>query len=162
MTEEPSAPSVPVPPAPRPPDLYATYTLAVEMADRVSARRGAANQFFLTVQTALLAAVGFADTTLEHVAWYAAVVAAISGCAISGAWWLQLRSYRRLNQAKFRVIGELEQQLPAKVFTQEWDLLHAPPGSWRRGYVELGATERLVPWLLAAWHVMLLLGRLLE
>ncbi len=31
------------------------YKLAVEMADRVSARRATANAFFLTVNTALLA-----------------------------------------------------------------------------------------------------------
>jgi hypothetical protein len=33
------------------------YKLAVEMADRVSARRATANAFFLTVNTALLAFV---------------------------------------------------------------------------------------------------------
>ena len=141
--------------------MFEPYALAVEMADRVSARRGGANQFFLTVQTSLLAAVGLADTTLERVTWYSALAAALTGCAISTVWWLQLRSYQRLNQAKFEVINDLERQLPAKLFTDEWTRLKRHEDSWRLTYIELGATERLVPWLLAALHLLLLLGRLL-
>ena len=36
--------------------LFEQYKLAVEMADRVSARRGTANAFYFTVSSALLAA----------------------------------------------------------------------------------------------------------
>ncbi|MGW1594955.1 RipA family octameric membrane protein [Streptomyces sp. NPDC002343] len=39
--------------------LLDLYKLAVEMADRVSARRGTANAFFLSVQTALVTVLGF-------------------------------------------------------------------------------------------------------
>ncbi len=46
------------------------YKLAVEMADRVSARRGTANAFFVTVNTALLAFLGLAELS---VAWPVAV-----------------------------------------------------------------------------------------
>ena len=35
------------------------YKLTVEMADRVSARRAGANAYFITVQGALVAALGF-------------------------------------------------------------------------------------------------------
>ena len=37
-------------------DTVELYKLAVEMADRVSARRGHANQFYLTLQSVLLGA----------------------------------------------------------------------------------------------------------
>lgn len=144
-------------------ELFEPYALAVEMADRVSERRGAANKFFLSVQTTLLAAVGLADTTLDHVAWYSALTAALTGCAISAVWWLQLRSYRMLNAAKFTVINRLEQRLPARIFMDEWEILKhvGEDGSHRLGYVELGTTERLIPWVLAGLHLLLLLGRLL-
>jgi hypothetical protein len=46
------------------------YKLAVEMADRVSARRGTANAFFVTVNTALLAFLGLAEL---KAAWPVAV-----------------------------------------------------------------------------------------
>ncbi|MEZ0095052.1 hypothetical protein [Streptacidiphilus sp. EB129] len=133
------------------------------MADRVSARRGSANMFFLSIQTSLLAAVGLADTTLEHITWYSALAAALAGCAISVVWWMQLRSYRMLNAAKFAVINTLEDRLPARIFTDEWASLKQERArvSRRLAYIELGATERLIPWLLAALHLLLLLGRLL-
>lgn len=44
-------------------DVLEQYKLAVEMADRVSARRGNANLFYLSVQTTLLTAAGLAYTT---------------------------------------------------------------------------------------------------
>ena len=141
-------------------ELFDSYALAVEMADRISARRSSANKFFLSLQTSLLTAVGLADTTLEHVAWYSAVSAAIAGCTISVLWWLQLRSYQQLNQAKFDVIIRLEELLPAKLFTDEWKSLQRHADSRWRSYIELGVTERVIPWLLATLNLLLLMGRL--
>lgn len=143
--------------------IFEPYALAVEMADRVSERRGSANKFFLSIQTSFLAAVGLADTTLDHVTWYSALAAALTGCSISTVWWLQLRSYRMLNAAKFAVINKLEEGLPAQIFTDEWASLkpEGSQGSRRLAYIELGTTERLIPWLLAALHLLLLFGRLL-
>lgn len=37
---------------------FELYKLAVEMADRIAARRGVANSFFLTVSTGLAALLG--------------------------------------------------------------------------------------------------------
>ncbi|WP_199830882.1 hypothetical protein [Streptomyces sp. NBRC 110028] len=141
-------------------DVITSYTLAVEMADRVSARRGAANSFFLGIQTTLLAAVGLADSTVHNISWYAALSVTLTGCTISAFWWLQLRSYQLLNQAKFEVINKLEEQLPAKIYTDEWTSLKQVRRSRRFRYLELGTTERFVPLLLAALHVLLLVGRL--
>lgn len=134
------------------------YKLAVEMADRVSARRGNANLFYLSIQTTLLTASGLAYTTLQHVAWYSTVIIALTGCVISGAWWRHLQSYRLLNQAKFEIINAMENRLPVKVFTDEWELLKNPANS----YIELGAVERVVPWVFAVLQILLMVGRLLK
>src|SRR5581483_4789886 len=71
--------------------LIEQYKLAAEMADRVSARRGAANGFYFTVSSALLA-------TSESLSL---ATASAAGIVLACAWWLQLRSYRNLNAAKF-------------------------------------------------------------
>jgi hypothetical protein len=128
------------------------YKLAVEMADRVSARRGAANTFFLTVNTALAAVLGG-----KELRWYVAV----AGVAFAISWWALLRSYRALNTAKWTVIVELERRLPAHPFAQEWTMLRSAPAPrnehrrWTtlRRYRELGAVERLVPWLFVGLYV---------
>ncbi|MFB7906018.1 MULTISPECIES: hypothetical protein [unclassified Kitasatospora] len=147
----------------QPPELLELYKLAVEMADRVSARRGAANAFFLSVQTALVTVVGFGVPQLREAAWWSVVAVTAAGLTLSAAWWLQLRSYRDLNAAKFKVINELENGLPAKVFTDEWNhLKQTPRQAGRKRYAELGISERLVPWVFAAVYLVILLGTLLE
>ncbi len=97
--------------------LLEQYKLAAEMADRVSARRGAANGFYFTVSSALLA-------TSESLSLGTSSAA---GIVLACAWWMQLRSYRNLNAAKFDVIGKLEQRLPAHVFSDEWAILKQEP-----------------------------------
>ncbi|MGW1871483.1 RipA family octameric membrane protein [Streptomyces mauvecolor] len=145
----------------RPPDLE-LYTLAVEMADRVSARRGTANGFFLSVQTALVTVLGFGLPELKDSPWWAAAAVAAAGLALSGAWWLQLRSYRDLNTAKFKVITDLEKNPPVGIFTDEWTALRPDPTQLRhRRYAELGLSERTVPLVFAAVHLVVLVGTLL-
>jgi hypothetical protein len=122
------------------------YKLAVEMADRVSARRATANAFFLTVNTALLA---FVSSRSLNALW----LVALAGIALSATWWVLLKSYRDLNAAKFQVITEMENNLDAKIFDDEWERLKENrPEGWRGRYAEFGAVERFVPLIFAALY----------
>jgi hypothetical protein len=100
------------------------YKVYVEMADRVSARRGLTNTFFLTLNTLILTAVGMFWRERPAAAdWYLSVpvVALLVQCA---AWFWLLRSYRQLNSAKYIVIGALEEGLPASPYWRaEWTAL---------------------------------------
>lgn len=133
------------------------YKLYVEMADRVSHRRAVANTFFLTLNTALLAAVGswWADAaTAPGVALVLPFVAALGQCT---AWFSLVRSYRLLNSAKFEVIGALEARLPASPYWRaEWVALGE--GEDRRKYWPLTHIERWVPVLFAAVYVAALVA----
>jgi hypothetical protein len=126
---------------------FELYKLAVEMADRVSARRALANTFFLTVNTGLAALLGG-----KNLRWYAAA----GGIVFALAWWWLLQSYRKLNGAKFTVINAIEARLPVQLFSDEWRHLEStkaprkvwPPRAlwlWLKGYHELGIVERIVP-----------------
>ncbi|MEV5988097.1 hypothetical protein AB0L85_24275 [Streptomyces sp. NPDC052051] len=68
------------------PSVLELYTLAVEMADRVSARRGLANAFFLSVQTAFVGAIGISLADAEQRPLWTAPVIALAGIAISTTW----------------------------------------------------------------------------
>jgi len=132
-----------------PPGLLEQYELAVEMADRVSARRATANGFFLTVQTTLVALLSVPGIQRD---WIAA-----AGVIFAATWWLLLRSYRDLNAAKWKSIQSLESQLPAQPFTDEWKTLKEDPvKGWRQRYAELGFVERLVPAVFAVLFVVIL------
>jgi hypothetical protein len=131
------------------------YKLAVEMADRVSARRATANAFFLTVNTALLA---FVSSGSLDALW----LVALAGIALSGTWWVLLKSYRDLNAAKFQVITEMESSLNAKIFNDEWTRLKENrPEGWRGKYAEFGAVERFVPLNFAALYAAVFVKALL-
>lgn len=123
------------------------YKLAVEMADRVSARRTTANTFFLTINTALLAFVSTGPVTFL---WLVALV----GIALSLTWWILLKSYRDLNEAKFGVITRMESNLEARVFGDEWRKLKEDrPKGLRGRYAEFSIVERIVPLIFAGLNI---------
>ncbi len=141
-----------------PPDYMELYKLAVEMADRVSARRGTANAFFVTVNTALLAFLGLAEL---DAAWPVAA----GGVVISVTWALLIKSYRDMNRAKFTVINEAEKRLPLKIFYDEWQVLKKErpeswlPKDWRgwlKWYVEFTIVEMIVPLVFAVLYLVIL------
>jgi hypothetical protein len=150
-------------PAGLPENYVELYKIAVEMADRISARRGVANSFFLTVNTGIVAVLSSRD-----VRWYLAV----AGIVFSVTWWALLRSYRELNRAKFDVILAMEERLPVRVFGDEWDRLRSEPASfgvrrgalrpWLRQYRELGRVERIVPWVFVVIYLAEILRQLVR
>lgn len=132
------------------------YKLAVEMADRVSARRSTANTFYLSLQTAGLAVLGFVTSLPSEPSRGVLIAICLVGAATGVIWFLQLRSYRDLNRAKFDVINDLETRLPVAVFSAEWKSLKQDPVSrWRPRYAELGTVERVVPWFFVATNLIL-------
>jgi hypothetical protein len=101
--------------------LLEQYKLYVEMADRISQRRGAANTFFLSINTALIGALGAFFKDVPRPGLLAFAFAAIVLCVV---WYALIQSYRNLNTAKFKVIGALERKLPASPYwAAEWTAL---------------------------------------
>ncbi len=141
------------------PEAFELYKLAVEMADRMSARRGSANAFFLTAETTLVTAQGVAFASLRDMPWPIVIALTLAGVGLSLAWWLQLRSYGELARAKFTVIMKLEEALPKSIYGDEWAVLEQDRGgSWRRRHSDLGAIERLVPLMFALLFCALAIG----
>jgi hypothetical protein len=134
------------------------YKLAVELADRTSARRASLLTFPFTANTALFAVLfsgNFAGPS-----WLVAVV----GLVISASWWLLLRSYRTLSAAKFTVIIEMERNLEAHIFDEEWRRtreLSRPFVMRYLRYGESGLVERFVPPIFAALYIVVLVSALI-
>lgn len=139
-----------MPPDPDP-RLMDLYKLAVEMADRVSARRMTANTFYASLQSAIVATLGLLASMTSLDPWVL-VAGCIVGMVASVMWYAALRTYRELNKVKFEVIARMEEELelPVKVFTDEWTCLQQ-----RRRYLEFGRVERVIPWLFIALDLAL-------
>lgn len=154
------------------------FKLAVEMADRTSARRAGANSFFLTLHAALAAFVSVVSSAREQTSQgvaptfdgFGVIMIAVAGVVLSVTWWALLRYYRRLNRAKFVVINDMERHLPEQPYTREWAELHpdepvppsgARPGTglsrWmqRESHREASAVEQVVPFVFVAIYIAL-------
>ena len=150
-----SAPDLADPQPPLPEHYFDLYNLAVEMADRISSRRVLANSFFATANTGLVVLLGG-----DSFPWYVSA----AGIVLAFVWLLLLRSYRRLNKAKYDVILKMEKRLPVRVFGDEWDILKGESTdprprwgtmrTWLTQYWELGTVEKWVPLVFALIYVI--------
>jgi len=126
------------------------YKMMVEMADRVSQRRQAANSFYLTVNTFLVGANAYLSTL--HPAWFSCLVISSSGVMICVVWIWNILSYKTLNAAKFKVIHILEESLAFQPFTDEWVALKEPGFAGR--HRPFHQVEIIVPWIFGGIHTM--------
>lgn len=137
--------------------LFMQYKLCVEMADRVSSRRATANNFFLSVNTLLVAVIGalsrLGTTSISNVLLWA-IIASIVGALFCLCWATTIRRYRDLNNAKFKVINAIEKKLPASAFTSEWKCLCQEKNLDE--YRHLTASEFWVPMIFVVLYALLI------
>ena len=100
--------------------LIEQYKLYVEMVDRLSARRVLVNNSFITLNGAGAIAFAAAPTSFgggPAVFFQAAITLA---CILLSVLWREtIVYYRHLSDAKFQVIHEMEELLPARPYTVE-------------------------------------------
>lgn len=136
--------------------LLDQYKLYVEMADRISARRQNANTFALSVNTALIALVGYVqsqDSTVLKEGFFWAI--ALAGLILNFVWYRMVRSYRDLNTAKYLVIHEIEKRLVITPYSAEWEAVGE--GKDRNLYLPFTHIEIWVPWIFFALHALILI-----
>ena len=125
--------------------LLEQYKLYVEMADRISHRRDQSNRFYSGLLAGMIALMAvLVKLDIPDDAWVIVFFGGgLFGSFLSAVWFVNIRSYRSLNEAKFTVINELEKSLPAQGYTNEENLLR-PPGDIPK-YFQLTTVEQLVP-----------------
>lgn len=130
--------------------LLEQYKLYVEMADRISSRRGTANNFLLSVNALLLSGFGILASTTDagSQAWSYALP--LAGFVVCGVWYVLIRSYRQLNSGKFKVLHELEKRLPAALYDAEWKALDEGRG---KDYLALTRVEPYIPAVFAVLYL---------
>lgn len=122
------------------------YKLFVDTAEKTSDRRMQANRFYVTLLSSAIAAAiplsNYVNLQLRtHLVLLAAACAL--GIAVCAAWVAHINYFRDLNSAKFKVIHEIEDHLPAQCFKKEWDIYKGGNRAW------LTATriDRVLPFL---------------
>ena len=93
------------------------------------------------------------------------------GIVTAASWFFSIRSYKRLNRAKFQIINKMEKDLPYQNFSDEWDLLKRQTAEdaetkgmrkqWIRfkdRYTDLTNIEGVVPIVFGLIYVFLFVG----
>ena len=128
--------------------LLEQYKLYVEKTDKVSERRGNVNSFFITLHTVVLGVVGIKGFSIEKYCWIIVVL----GLILSYVWWYLLQSYNLLNAGKFKVIHEMEKELPMNMYAYEWEILDY--GKNRAKYWPISHLERIIPVVFAVVYII--------
>ena len=134
--------------------LFEQYKLYVDSADRISQRRSSTNSFLLTVNASLVTLYGL-TTPLKPsgaAAWH--LLVPFAGILVCIAWVSLVENYRNLNSVKFKVIHELENQLPASLYAYEWQLLEQGEGNV---YKPVTHIEQWIPVIFILLYVGLVL-----
>jgi len=134
--------------------LFEQYKLYIESAEKISDRRQNANNYFLTINTALISFLGlsFQVQILEKLSWLRSLLAVL-GIIICTIFWFLLRSYKQLNTGKFKVIHEIESNLPLALYDYEWEILEE--GKNKKVYYPFSRVELLIPWVFGIIYTVL-------
>ena len=86
-----------------------------EQANEITAKRQTLNSIYLSLESALL---GFAITYLRLTGLFLS----IAGLIINVVWLFTLLSYKKLNEAKFKIINDMEEKIGLEVrpYNAEW------------------------------------------
>lgn len=118
-------------------DLLSQYQSFVKSSEEISSKRMNSNNFYLSLNTALLGIVGYLFYLNKSL--IIILILSILGIIISLVWSEGISSYRELNSAKFKIIHEMENYLPSAPFRKEDEYL--------RSYYKITKIEKFVPWI---------------
>lgn len=139
-----------------PDHVLEVYKCYVETVDKISSRRQAANSFFLTVNTAIVALVGYLQLGGEKpkIAEFYWLIA-LAGIVLCFSWYRLLLSFKGLNSGKFKVIHQIEKLLPISPYGAEWEAIGK--GEDPKLYMPFTKVEIVVPWVFLSLHIVVLL-----
>ena len=130
--------------------VLSIYKVLIDMADKVSQRRQNANNFYLSVNTAITGASAYLSSTASGAP--NVLVISVAGLLVCLLWKRNIDSYKDLNSGKFHVIHEIEKSLPVAAFTAEWDVLKR--GEKKSRYRPFHSVEIWVPYIFAGVHLI--------
>jgi hypothetical protein len=145
------------------PHLLEQYKIYLDMADKISERRHITNNFFLTLNTGIISAIGIFGffekdkMTINKDYVFFLTISLLIFCYV---WYRLIRSYKDLNSAKFKVIHEIEKKLPIRPFDSEWEALGR--GKDTRLYLPFSKVEKFVPLIFGTIHFIIMLYLLVK
>ena len=131
--------------------LLEQYKLYVEMADRISQRRQSANNYFIGVNVLLLSFFSYLNHIKSSIGVF--IIFSVAGILICFMWYRLIKSYKGMNDGKFKVIHDMEKMLDYQPYTIEWEKLGR--GEDKKLYHPFTKIELDIPRIFSALYVIL-------
>ncbi len=132
--------------------LLEQYKIYIETADKVSERRDRTNRFYISLLSILIALPTLSNKIGILNEQFIVYILCIFGIVLCCLWIISIKSYKKLNSGKFKVIQDMENFLPYPCFNREWEILKK-----EESYIQLTHIEQLLPILV----IFIFLGLLL-
>ncbi len=134
--------------------LFEQYKIYIESIEKISDRRQHANNYFITINTALISLIGlsFQIKFFENLAGIKLVLAFV-GIVVCVIFWYLIRSYKQLNTGKFDVVHKIEEHLPLALHKYEWEVLGK--GEDNKKYYPFSHIELIIPWVFGIIYALL-------
>lgn len=113
--------------------ILAQWEVCTGLANAFSTRRDLYNNLFVTIDVALIAGISIFTETKT-------ILLSVAGMMISVIWILNIRYYRSVSKAKYKVILNLEKELPKAPFHDEWEQYKS-----KRMFIEGTHIEMILP-----------------
>ncbi len=116
------------------------YKMFVDSASKVSEARSKVNAFFVALNGLIIG-----SNAMEMIA-----ALFVFGIVCNGLWVQSIKSYKCLNDAKFKVILGMEKEMPFQCFTAEQQIC---TGEKRKNFT---AIEQYIPYAMIGMYVVML------
>lgn len=138
---------------------FEQYKMFVDSAEKVSDNRMSANNYFLTVNTALISLTGLLITSKVLLLNFNVMkLIGVLGLIICVIWFFIVLSYKQLNSGKFKIIHRIEKKLPLHLYADEW--IELGEGKDAKKYIPLSHIELAVPIVFFFLYLILTLCRI--
>jgi hypothetical protein len=120
-----------------PSELIQLFQILTESSEQLTNRRQGLNTFFLTINTALIGAIGWLASTLvikpgdfmqmihfvPREKFLFALLLAATGMGLCFIWCQFLKSYNIVSQSKIEIVKVIEQELPYRLFSGQYSIV---------------------------------------
>jgi len=138
---------------------FEQYKMFVDSAEKISDNRMSANNYFLTVNTALISLTGLLITSkVVLLNLNAMKLVEVLGLIICVIWFFIVLSYKQLNSGKFKIIHHIEKKLPLHLYANEW--VELGEGKNIKKYIPLSHIELAIPVVFFFLYFILLLCKI--
>jgi hypothetical protein len=140
--------------------LFDQYKIYINSAEKISDRRQKTNEFFLGLNTAIIAAIGFIlGRNGSDMPIFFYVLISAGGIIICYLWYRIINSFKGINGGKFELIHCIENKLPLSLYNAEWEILGR--GNDKRKYWPFSHIELNVPWIFIIFYSFIILNFLM-